>query len=93
MADRIRVEVAYVDGSCQFLREIELPAGATLGEAITASGLAELTGVDAAALDSGVWSIRAPRERVLEDGDRVELYRPLRIDPMEARRARARDRR
>lgn len=91
MAEPLRVEVAYADGACQFLREVALPIGATLGDAISASGIAEATGVDVAGLDTGVWSKRAPRDRVLVDGDRVELYRPLRLDPMEARRARARN--
>lgn len=90
MAETMRVEVAYVDGDCQFLREVMLPIGATVDEAITTCGIAEATGVDVAALDAGVWSKRAPRDRVLVEGDRVELYRPLRLDPMEARRARAR---
>ena len=93
MAETIRVEVAYVDGACQFLREVAVPRGATLAEAITASGFAQTTGVDVDRLDAGVWSKRASRDRVLDDGDRVELYRPLRLDPMEARRARARARR
>jgi putative ubiquitin-RnfH superfamily antitoxin RatB of RatAB toxin-antitoxin module len=60
-----------------------------VADAITASELAREAGIDAGALDAGIWSRPAPRDRVLRDGDRVELYRPLRIDPKEARRRRA----
>lgn len=89
MTERIRVEVAYVDARHQFLSAFELAAGATVGEAIAASGLAEATGVDVDAHDAGIWSKRVARDHVLRDGDRVEVYRPLVIDPKEARRARA----
>ncbi|MBX3693419.1 RnfH family protein [Dokdonella sp.] len=89
MTERIRVEVAYVDARHQFLRACELAVGSTVAEAITASGLAEATGIDVDAHDAGVWSKHVARDHVLSDGDRVEVYRPLLIDPKEARRARA----
>ena len=89
MADRICVEVAYVDARVQFLRACELPAGATVADAIRVSGLAEAAGIDVDAHDTGIWSRRVPRDHRLRDGDRVELYRPLQVDPKEARRARA----
>lgn len=89
MAETIRVEVAYAEPHRQFLRALEVSAGTTLEQAIGASGLAEAFGIDVDALDAGIWSKRRDRNVVLGDGDRVELYRPLVVDPKEARRRRA----
>lgn len=88
MAERIEVEVALdsVDGCA--LRRIVLDAGATVGEALRAAGIAQ-TG-DAAEPPVGVFGHRVALDRVLHDGDRVEIYRPLVIDPKDARRRRAR---
>lgn len=69
--------------------ELRLDDGATAQTALAASGLvqryAELGGPD---LKLGVWGRRCSLSQRLRDGDRLELYRPLRIDPKEARRAR-----
>jgi putative ubiquitin-RnfH superfamily antitoxin RatB of RatAB toxin-antitoxin module len=65
-------------------RTLELPVGATVGEAIAASGLG-IEGVAGAA----VFGERVELARVLQDGDRVELLGPLLADPKEARRRRA----
>lgn len=63
---------------------LALPDGATLGDAVAASGLA-LEGVAGYALHG----VRAEADALLHDGDRVELLRPLVVDPKEARRRRA----
>ncbi|HEY6943383.1 RnfH family protein [Dokdonella sp.] len=89
MPERITIEVAYAEPSRQFLRRLELEAGATIADAIEASGVGAACAIDPAALASGIWSKPAPRAAVLADGDRVELYRPLKADPKEARRRRA----
>ncbi|WP_440221612.1 RnfH family protein [Dokdonella sp. MW10] len=89
MAETIRVEVAYAEPQRQFLRALEVPAGTTLEQAIGASGLADAFGIDVDTLEAGIWSKRRDRGTVLGDGDRVELYRPLVVDPKEARRRRA----
>jgi putative ubiquitin-RnfH superfamily antitoxin RatB of RatAB toxin-antitoxin module len=86
----IRVEVAYAEPRRQFLRALDLPAGATVADALAASGLAEELSLDTAALTVGVWSKPVTRDRRLDAGDRVELYRPLKADPKESRRHRAR---
>jgi putative ubiquitin-RnfH superfamily antitoxin RatB of RatAB toxin-antitoxin module len=65
---------------------VELPEGATVAEALRAAGVRE--GVAA-----GIFGARVAQETPLSDGDRVEVYRPLRMDPKEARRRRARKRR
>ena len=63
---------------------VELAEGATLQDAVTASGfpLEDITGF-------AVFGERATQEYRLRDGDRVELLRPLQADPKEARRRRA----
>ena len=87
MAETIGIEVVYAGPQGQRLCRLSVPKGTTAGEAVTLSGLlAELP--DAARL--GIFSRRVESGQVLEDGDRVELYRPLILDPMEARRRRAR---
>ena len=87
---RIRVEVAYVEPPREFLRAVELDAGATVADAIAASGVAvAFAHLDVANSKVGVFSRPATHERVLRDGDRVEIYRPLRVNPKEARRQRA----
>ena len=89
MADTIDVEVAYAERDRQFLRRLTLAAGATIADAIAASGLEGELGIDASSLATGIWSKPRPRDAPLADGDRVELYRPLLADPKEARRRRA----
>jgi uncharacterized protein len=83
------VEVAYAEPGRQFLRRLELDAGATVADAIAASDVAREFALDTDALTTGVWSKPRTREALLQDGDRVELYRPLTADPKEARRRRA----
>lgn len=64
--------------------EVELPDGASVQDALAASGW-EIA--DEAAC--GIWGKVYARERQLRDGDRVEIYRPLTADPKAARRKRA----
>lgn len=92
-APLIRVEVAYALPDRQFLVPLDVPEGTSAYEALLRSGLAEqVGGVDFAAAPVGIFGrkLEDPRLTVLADGDRVEVYRPLRVDPMESRRRRAR---
>jgi putative ubiquitin-RnfH superfamily antitoxin RatB of RatAB toxin-antitoxin module len=60
-----------------------------LVDAIRSSGvLVNLSDVAVDALQTGVWGRKAAPDDVLRDGDRVELYRELKVDPKVARRAR-----
>jgi putative ubiquitin-RnfH superfamily antitoxin RatB of RatAB toxin-antitoxin module len=69
--------------------ELTLPAGSTVEDALRASGLAERhPGLDLAPGAVGVWGRAAALGRPLRDRDRVEVYRPLTVDPKEARRVR-----
>jgi putative ubiquitin-RnfH superfamily antitoxin RatB of RatAB toxin-antitoxin module len=89
MPERIHVEVAYAEPERQFLLRVELAEGAVVAEAITASGIEREAGVDAATMAIGIWSKLAQPATLLRDGDRIELYRPLKADPKESRRRRA----
>ena len=86
--DSIRVEVAYVDARKQFLRELNLPAGSTVADAISACDVVSECGLPLGGLDFGIWSKPTTLDSVQTDGDRVEIYRPLQVDPKQARRAR-----
>jgi sulfur carrier protein len=70
---------------------VQVPEGATVRDAVLASGWREAcAGQDVAALDVGVWGRRCALEQALREGDRVEIYRPLLVDPKVARRERFR---
>ena len=73
---------------------LSLAAGATVRHAVQASCLAERhPHVDFSEMRVGVWGkLRLPDD-LLRDRDRVELYRPLTVDPKEARRLRYRQHR
>ena len=86
----IHVEVVYAEPGRQELVSLELAQGATVAQAIEASGLAgmfEDFELDPSRL--GIFSRKVGPDHVLRDGDRVEIYRPLEVDPKEARRQRA----
>ena len=90
MAERIAIEVAYVEPGRQFLQALTVPAGATVGDAIDASELRRnFPELDVDAARVGVFSRPATRETALRDGDRVEVYRALIANPKEVRRQRA----
>jgi len=85
----IRVVVAWVRPLAQDLEPLTLPAGATVEMAIAASALPARYGIDVGALRLGVNGRLTRRDAVLSEGDRVEIYRPLLIDPKTARHRRA----
>lgn len=90
----LRVTVVYCAPGCEDLTEVTLPAGATVADAIGASRLLDRRpDVAAAGPDVGIWGRACTLTQRLQDGDRVELYRPLTVDPKEARRVRAEVRR
>jgi putative ubiquitin-RnfH superfamily antitoxin RatB of RatAB toxin-antitoxin module len=67
-------------------RRRALPAGSSLGDALRACGLFD--GEPPDGLAYGIWGRRQPLSTALRDGDRVEAYRALTVDPKEARRLR-----
>ncbi|GAB3318769.1 RnfH family protein [Luteimonas notoginsengisoli] len=84
MAAALRVQVIQAWPRRAEAVMVELPAGATIGDAVAASGL-RLDGISGYAIHGE----RAALASLLRDGDRVELLRPLQADPKEARRRRA----
>jgi putative ubiquitin-RnfH superfamily antitoxin RatB of RatAB toxin-antitoxin module len=73
---------------------LELLPGATLDDALRQSGLLQRhPEIDLAVNSLGVWGKLRALSDTLREGDRVEVYRPLRIDPKEARRQRYRNQR
>jgi len=84
---QIAVEVVYATPDNQILLPVILPVTSTVADALLASGLpGKFSQVDFDNLQAGVWGHAVTREHVLADGDRVEIYRPLELDPKEARR-------
>lgn len=90
--DVIRISVVLSMAPRQCLEvAIELAKGSNVSQAIHSSGVLNgLSAVEADALSVGVWGRKALLTQVLGDLDRVELYRPLRVDPKAARRERFR---
>jgi uncharacterized protein len=85
----IRVEVAYALPGEQALVAIEVPAGTTAQAALERSGLASRFGIEPARARVGVFGREVALQAELHDGDRLEVYRPLALDPKERRRRRA----
>jgi putative ubiquitin-RnfH superfamily antitoxin RatB of RatAB toxin-antitoxin module len=88
----IAVTVAFSPGPRRVLQwTLQLPAGATVREAVVASGLGSACpDLDLSQATTGVWGRKAPWDHVLRDRDRVEVYRGLKVDPKVARRERFR---
>lgn len=89
----MRVEVAYATPERQEIVSLEVEEGATVLEAARLSGIADLfPEINLEQTDMGIFGkvIKSPASHVLGEGDRVELYRPLKIDPKQARANRAR---
>jgi putative ubiquitin-RnfH superfamily antitoxin RatB of RatAB toxin-antitoxin module len=86
----IEVVVVYSPATREVYEEVlTLPAGTTVVQALQGSRLAtQFPALDLAHAPVGVWGRKASRELVLRDQDRVEVYRPLRVDPKVARRER-----
>ncbi len=86
----LTVEVVYALPEAQDAVTLRLAPGATLRDAVVRSGLLERhPEIDLAAQKLGVFGVPAAPDRPLADGDRVEIYRALVMDPKEARRRRA----
>lgn len=83
----IQVEVVFATADRQRLIAVSLARGATVADAIARSAIHEqFPGVKLDELTVGIWGRTVERDHVLSDGDRVEIYRALEMDPREARR-------
>ena len=82
---RLTIELAFATPSEQHLVTVELEAGAVVEDAVAeAARFREFAAAKDLAV--GVWGKCVDGQTPLRDGDRVEFYRPLRMDPREARR-------
>jgi len=89
--DGITVEVAYARPGCQRVVELQVPRGTTARQAVLCSRVLEaFPEIDPEAYRLGVFGRRVGPDHVLAQDDRVEIYRPLLVDPREIRRLRAR---
>jgi putative ubiquitin-RnfH superfamily antitoxin RatB of RatAB toxin-antitoxin module len=71
--------------------QVELPQGARVADAVGASGFSDVPQGDVPQETAyAIFGVAAAGDTLLREGDRVELLRPLQIDPKEARRRRAR---
>jgi putative ubiquitin-RnfH superfamily antitoxin RatB of RatAB toxin-antitoxin module len=89
MADVIRVSVLYGDAQVQIEKWVELTPDSTVADAIRASDIVASLPEAFVPAAIGIYGRLVEAEHRLRDGDRVELYRPLHVDPKQARRLRA----
>jgi len=88
---KIRIEVAYATPDKQTLLSLEVPHGCTVAEAIDLSGIREeYPEMEQDLKAVGIFSKKVSLDDELREGDRVEIYRPLLVDPKEMRKQRAR---
>jgi putative ubiquitin-RnfH superfamily antitoxin RatB of RatAB toxin-antitoxin module len=86
----ISVEVVYALPEKQYLRYVKVEQGSTVEQAIEASGLLELRKeIDLSSNKVGIFSRPVKLSDSVDEGDRIEIYRPLIADPKELRRQRA----
>ena len=98
MIETIQVEVAYATPEKQLILSVEVPEGATAREAVELSGIVDyFPDIEPDHSAMGIFSrplngkvLPTPDNYVLEPKDRVEIYRPLLLDPKQARLNRAR---
>ena len=85
----VEVEIVYGVTGAEIIRQ-EVPANATLREAIEQSGILEkYPEIDLDSNKTGVFSRKRELHTPVHAGDRIEIYQPLKVDPREARRRRA----
>ena len=87
----INLSLAYVSEGRQILRSLQVNAPCSVRLAIEQSGvLRDCPEINLAINKVGIYGQRVSLETLVKEGDRVEIYRPLKIDPKEIRRLRAR---
>jgi uncharacterized protein len=86
----LQIEVAYAEPRRAIVKTYRLAAGSRVADALRlAAQDADFTGVDLKNAAVGIFGRVAAVDRMLEAGDRVEIYRPLAADPKDSRRQRA----
>ncbi|MBT5097747.1 RnfH family protein [Gammaproteobacteria bacterium] len=86
----MKVELVYIDTDEEFIVSLDMAAAATVADAVEQSQvLDKFPSLKAVDYQLGIYSQEVSAETRLQAGDRVEVYRPLVLDPMEVRRQRA----
>ena len=90
MSKLIDIEVAYALPWNQVLRHLKVPFGTSAAQAVQFSGICKVfPEIDLLHNSLGIFGKLVKPETILRDHDRVEIYRPLTVDPKEKRRKRA----
>ena len=92
MSDSIQIEVAYATPEKQTILKVSVDNGTSVFDGAQGSGIDMVfPEIDFNNVDMGIFGkvVRKPKEQALLDGDRIEIYRPLLIDPKQARLNRA----
>ena len=92
MKESIEIEVAYATPELQKIVKVSVPLETSVFEGAKCSGVEKFfPEIDYDSVDMGIFGkvVRKPQEQLLKAGDRIEIYRPLLIDPKQARLNRA----
>lgn len=85
----VNVQVCYADLLRQHFIDLQIAPGASLLDAIRSSGVLKLVPeIDLSVWRVGIFGKLKTLDTQVKEGDRVEIYRPLKADPMESRRRR-----
>lgn len=85
-SEHLRVSVVYALPERQLIVELNVPAGATVAEVVDASGLRRRFPELGEPLSCAIFGRSVPLTHSVRAGDRVEVLRPLLVDPKESRR-------
>ena len=86
----VHIEVIYALPDTVWRKSLTLPQGASVNDALQASGLAvDYPELFSDPVSTGIYGVACAADHILADADRVEVYRALRFDPKESRRRRA----
>lgn len=92
MSEYIKVEVAYATPALQKILVVKVPDGTSVFDAACESGMEQFfPEIDFDSIDMGIFGkvVKKPKDQKIREGERIELYRPLIIDPKQARLNRA----
>ncbi len=86
----LQIEIAYAEPQRAVVKALSLPSGSCVADALRLAAFdPDFTGVDLANSALGIFGRPTRPDHALQQGDRIEIYRPLAADPKVARRARA----
>ena len=89
-SENINIEIAYGTPGESVILTVNVPYGSTIMQGIEHSGILEkYPEIDLTRNKVGIFSKLKPLDETLNEGDRIEIYRPLIADPKDARRSRA----